>query len=217
MRIVEVDDSAWGDLVGGVFLCFNDLTSHNHVILEIPPQYFQGEKWLKKEYFLKSRELTVNALEKLEVKEGDNVEFHVCTGYINDAVAGFLAGKGFRVERCKIEGETQSLVESAYEDYLKRLTGLENIPPSSKRFFFLLKWVRADLKEREKFVKTGWRSWNERWRTLKAQKDYKACVNCKWLAYSGPHVGCFHGYEYHGWLPKRAIKANINCQWWQPK
>lgn len=214
-KIVEIDDSGWGDLLGGSFLVFNDVTHSTHTVVGIPVEYFQEEKFVNKEYLSKSRELVDGVMKELNINVGDECEFHICTGYVNNAVASGLIQLGFKVERCKIEGETQVLVEKAYEDYVKKLTGLENIPPSGKRFFALLKWVREDLENRERYVKSGWRSWSERWRTSETQKSYKACSNCKWLAYHGPHVGCYHNYKYHGWLPQKAIKTAINCPNWE--
>jgi hypothetical protein len=215
-RVIEVDDSGWGDLLGGVFLCFNDVAMGRYVLKEIPVEYFQGESFLEKKYLAKSRELAESAIKELDIKRGEDVEFHVCTGYINNAVASFLIQEGFHVLRRKIEGQTQLLVEKAYEEYVKKLTGLESVPASGRRFFTLLKWVREDLANREKYVKTGWRSWNERWRTYETQKNYKACINCKWLTYSGPHVGCFRDYQYHSWLPQKVIKT-FNCPNWAPR
>ena len=33
----------------------------------------------------------------------------------------------------------------------------------------------------------------------------RCCANCKWIRFSGPHVGCFLNYKYQKWLPKKAI------------
>jgi len=215
LRLIEIDDAGWGDLIGGVFICFNDVTNKRHVIKEIPVEYFQGELFTTKAYMDKSRELVKEALVELDVNDSDDIEFHVCTGYVNNAIASFLMEKNFKVVRCKIEGETQCLVERVYDSFVKDLTGLSSVPPSGRRFFTLLKWVREDLANREKYVKTGWRSWGERWRTKETQRGYKACVNCKWLRYSGPHVGCFYNYEYHGWMPKRALRIPTKCPNWE--
>jgi hypothetical protein len=36
----------------------------------------------------------------------------------------------------------------------------------TKRFWTLLKWVAEKPKIREKLVKTGWKSWREKWQEL---------------------------------------------------
>lgn len=112
--------------------------------------------------------LAEEAVQELKIDDG---EFHVCTGFVNNAVADYLQTCGFKVVRMKIEGKTQMLVEKAYENYVQRITGLQKLPPSGKRFFTLLNWVRKDVERRECYVKTGWKSWNARWRTPETQKS----------------------------------------------
>jgi ribonuclease HI len=36
----------------------------------------------------------------------------------------------------------------------------------------------------------------------------EACLTCKWVRFSGPHIGCYKNYKYHGWLPKRFAAYN---------
>jgi len=44
---------------------------------------------------------------------------------------------------------------------------------------------------------------------VRAPKELKeTCMTCKWVVFSGPHVGCYKNYKYHGWLPKRFAMSN---------
>jgi hypothetical protein len=53
--------------------------------------------------------------------------------------------------------------------------------------------------------------------TLRYIGNIQVPIICNWM-YTGATIYLERKYnKYHGWLPKRAIKANINCQWWQPK
>jgi len=42
------------------------------------------------------------------------------------------------------------------------------------------------------------------------------CMTCKWVIFSGPHVGCYKGYKYHGWLPK-SFAMRSKCPDYLPK
>lgn len=200
-------------MLGGVFICFNDITLRQHVIKEIEVQYFQPPFWEEKRYLQRSVELTLEALKELNIKDGDPVIFRICSGYINNAIAKLLSALGFSVERVKITGETQELVEGAYINFVKKLTGLQNLP--ERRFFPLLNWVRKNLKEREQFVKTGWKSWRK-WRIFDS-KNTRCCATCYWLITSGPHVGCGYGGKYHGWMKRELIYLPTSCPNWRPK
>jgi hypothetical protein len=165
-RTIEADDSGWGALVGGVILTFSDPSTGRTVFKEIPVECFQGRAFADKEYLKKSAELADEAVEELGLTP-ENAEFRICTGYVNNAVAERLASRGFRVTRTKIVGATQELAEKAFEDVLKQITGIQSFPQSGRQFFILLNWVRQDLENRERFVKTGWKSWSARWRNQK--------------------------------------------------
>jgi len=140
---------------------------HRYVLKEVPVSYFQGEAWLRKAYLARSCELADEAVRELRV--GSECEFHVCTGFVNDAIAQRLAAEGFKVVRVKIVGETQRLVEGAYVGALRAL-GVSNLSPDAgkNRFYVLLEWVHGDLGKREGYVKTGWEAWRKKWRYWKA-------------------------------------------------
>jgi ribonuclease HI len=42
------------------------------------------------------------------------------------------------------------------------------------------------------------------------------CMTCKWVIFSGPHVSCYKGYKYRGWLPKR-FAMRSKCPDYMPK
>jgi hypothetical protein len=39
-----------------------------------------------------------------------------------------------------------------------------NLPSGTNRFMQLFRWVKEDPEARERFVKTGWNSWQSKWR-----------------------------------------------------
>ena len=44
----------------------------------------------------------------------------------------------------------------------------------------------------------------------------ETCMTCKWVRFSGPHIGCWKNGVYHGWLPKRFALYN-KCRDYQRK
>lgn len=34
-------------------------------------------------------------------------------------------------------------------------------------------------------------------------KNSKTCMTCKWVQFSGPHIGCFYGGWYRKWLSRK--------------
>ncbi|MEM2146324.1 MAG: hypothetical protein QW279_13250, partial [Candidatus Jordarchaeaceae archaeon] len=65
------------------------------------------------------------------------------------------------------------LVENSLLDYYVAL-GVPRETLSVKcgreRFYALIRWVMEDFEGREKYVKTGWKSWNNKWKYWKPRK-----------------------------------------------
>jgi len=40
----------------------------------------------------------------------------------------------------------------------------------------------------------------------------RTCLNCKWSRWSGPHLGCYYGYEWRAWLPQKKAKHFPFCE-----
>jgi hypothetical protein len=73
-----------------------------------------------------------------------------------------------------IDGKLQDAVEGRYIQHLRKLgVSSRNLTTESgaKRYFILFNWVYRDFPYRERFVKTGFPSWEKRWRKT-AQERY---------------------------------------------
>jgi len=42
--------------------------------------------------------------------------------------------------------------------------------------------------------------------------EIKVCSTCKWSKRSGPHVGCYYGYEWRAWIPQKFIDIFAYCE-----
>lgn len=44
----------------------------------------------------------------------------------------------------------------------------------------------------------------------------ETCMTCRWVQFSGPHIGCFYGNRYRKWLSKKFAK-NSKCENYEAK
>lgn len=40
------------------------------------------------------------------------------------------------------------------------------------------------------------------------RKPSETCLNCRWVGFSGPHIGCFYGGKWRRWLPKKFARTS---------
>jgi hypothetical protein len=159
---IEIDDSGWGDLILGVVIGAHKLPDHKYMDRRIPVSSFQPPKFEKKQYLDDAVKI---ADEILKVMHPDmETRFKVCSGFILSGIREHLAERGFHVEKVEITGELQELVERSYIQWCKDVgVPVESLRPRT-RFWTFLNWVKESPIEREKLVKTGWKSWNQKWR-----------------------------------------------------
>jgi hypothetical protein len=156
--VVEVDDSGWGDLVGGAVIVMWRVGTNDKFVGEVPVEEFQGSAFKRKLYLPHILRIVREGSEVLNLTRDEPV--HVCTGYILSEVRKSLANEGYRVIPSRITGITQDLAEEEYIKHLSRL-GVGTIEQVKKLrgFDSFLTWVLRDVDKRERFVKTGWKAW----------------------------------------------------------
>ena len=155
--VVEVDDSGWGDLLGGVVIVMRRVDTDEFFSDEIPIELFQLE-FKYKIYLRKAIEIILNGIDQLKIKNTEPI--HICTGYVFTDASETLNELGYRVVEAKIVGKTQELAEAEFARSLVRLGVAEYHEVREMRSFNkFLQWVHMDLEDRERYVKTGWKSW----------------------------------------------------------
>jgi hypothetical protein len=68
------------------------------------------------------------------------------------------------VEEVEITGELQEMVERSYVRWCIEVGVPAERLVGERRFSTLLEWVAEKPEIREKLVKTGWKSWKQKWR-----------------------------------------------------
>ena len=168
---ILIDDAGWGDLLLGVVIGALKPPDPRYMERRIPTSSFQPPNFKNKKYLDDAAKI---ADEIVEVMQPDvETSFKVCSGYILSSIRGHLRERGFKVEKVEITGELQEMVERSYLRWCVEVGVPAERLEDRKRFWTLLEWVaeRPDL--RESLVKTGWASWERKWREEIYKKPLK--------------------------------------------
>lgn len=136
----------------------------NPMLMErrIPTASFQPPNFKNKKYSVDAIKI---AQEIVSVMQPD-VEtcFKVCSEYVLNSAAVYLKDQGYKVERVQSSGELKQMVEQAYVRWCLEKGVPEETLEDKRRFWSFLEWVAENPQLREGLVKTGWASWEDRWR-----------------------------------------------------
>ena len=155
-----MDDSGWGDLIGGVVIVMRRVETGETHAGDIPLELFREPEFKYKEYLGAATQIILEGIENLGIELGEPL--HVCTGYIFSSAKEVLMELGYKVKEVKITGATQELAEKTFVESLVGLgVGSRWEIAEMRSFDGFLEWVHEDLGHRERFVKTGWRSWSK--------------------------------------------------------
>jgi hypothetical protein len=170
---ILVDDAGWGDLILGVVIGALKRPAHRYIPISymerrIPVSSFQPPNFENKRYLddaVKIAEEIVKAMQP-----DMETSFKVCSGYILSSIRRHLQDQGFNVEEVEITGELQEKVERSFVRWCIEVGVPAERLADERRFSTLLEWVAEKPKIREKLVKTGWKSWKQKWREKAFQK-----------------------------------------------
>ncbi len=159
---IQIDDQGWGTPVGGVgIIVLRKETGELHYDI-IPIEDFRVDTFKKKSYLASARNIVEQGFIKLSIQKDEDIE--ICSGCIHDKTAEWLKNEGYKFTVTKINGLAQQKGEELFIEYLRSL-GIPN-PPGivnetvdeyKAQFFYLMDWVREDLKGRKPLCKTGWK------------------------------------------------------------
>ena len=161
---ILIDDAGWGDIILGVVIGALKLPERRYMERRIPVSSFQSPNFEQKQYL----EDTVKIAEEfVKVMHPDKeTYFEVCSGFVLSRMQTYLKNQEFHVDKARITGELQERVEKGFVDWCVEVgVPREKLEiKSRRRFYTLLEWVAEKIEIREKLVKTGWASWQEKWR-----------------------------------------------------
>jgi hypothetical protein len=170
---ILIDDAGWGDLILGVVIGALKRPAHRYIPISymerrIPVFSFQPPNFENKRYLDDAVKI---AEEIVKVMQPDTeTRFKVCSGYVLSSIRRHLQDKGFRMEEVEITSELQEMVERSYVRWCIEVGVPAERLVDERRFSTLLEWVAEKPEIREKLVKTGWKSWKQKWREKAFQK-----------------------------------------------
>jgi hypothetical protein len=165
---ILIDDAGWGDLILGAVIGALKAPERRYMERRIPVSAFQSPNFENKRYLDEAVRI---AKEIVDVMKPDKeTYFSVCQGYILSGVRKYLRSEGFPVEEARITGELQEMVERSFVRWCMEVGVPAERLESEKRFYPILEWVTEQIELRESLVKTGWKSWQTKWR----KQAYKA-------------------------------------------
>ncbi len=166
-RTIEIDDAGTGDLVGDAFIGFRDTKTGEILFQSVPVGLYNKDNKdedLPNKHIVK---VVINTLRKLNHGKGDRIL--LCRGNCFDLLREYFNENDIYYEPAIIEGKLQDAVEGRFIYHLRKLgVNSRNLTKESgiQRYFILFNWVCRDFPNRERFVKTGFPSWNKKWRKI---------------------------------------------------
>jgi len=159
---ILIDAVGWGDLLLGVVV--GAIKPPNPRLMErrIPISSFQPPNFKNKKYFDDAVRIADEIVAVMQ--PDDKTCFKICSEYILSDVRKYLIAKGFNVLKVEDTGELKGMVERAYIRWCEEVGVPEERLNDKRRFWTLLEWVAENPRLRESLVKTGWASWERRWR-----------------------------------------------------
>ena len=155
---ILIDDAGYGDLLHGAVIGAYRPETQEFYYDVIHVKYFQTPLFLQREYLTEAKVISIKLVERMKPSENEKIQ--LCRGDILDVAAEALIEiySEERVERIKIEGNAQDLIETAYLDEIRNL-GYEPIPDRTekwgKSFWHMYRWLKKN-KKMIKYTKSGW-------------------------------------------------------------
>jgi hypothetical protein len=159
---ILIDESGWSDLLLGVVIGALKPPDRRYMERRIPTSSFQPPNFKNKKYLEDAVKIADEIIDVMRPDE--KTHFRVCSGYVLSNVRRHLQNRGFRVEKSEVIGELHDMVERGYIRWCVEVGVPEEILKGKRRFWTMLEWVAERPHLRESLVKTGWASWERKWR-----------------------------------------------------
>jgi hypothetical protein len=161
-KTIWIDAAGWSDLLLGVVVGALKPPDPMVMIRRIPTSSFQPPNFKNKKYL----DDAVKIADKIvKVMQPDSETcFKVCSEYVLSSVIGHLQNQGFKVQKVESTGGLKQMVERGYIRWCVRKGVPKEILQDKRRFWAFIEWVTEKPNLRESLVKTGWASWQRKWR-----------------------------------------------------
>ncbi len=170
--MIQIDASGWGDLLLGVVV--GAVKPPQRMVLErrIPTSAFQPPNFRNKKYLEYANKIADEIVSVMQPTS--DTCFKVCSEFVLSSVIVHLQGLGFKVDRVESSGELKQRVEDAYVRWCAESGVPKDMLKGKRRFGVFVDWVAQNPHLREGLVKTGWASWEHKWRNEVVMKHNAA-------------------------------------------
>jgi hypothetical protein len=161
-KSILIDAAGWSDLLLGVVI--GALKPPHPMLMErrIPTSSFQPPNFKAKRYLHDANKIIDEVVEVMQ--PDDETCIKISSEYVLSGAAEHLEKLGFQAQVIESTGDLKIMVEKAYNRWCIEKGVPEEIVADKRRFYRFLDWVGEMPKIREGLVKTGWDSWEEKWR-----------------------------------------------------
>ena len=159
---IVIDEAGWSDLLLGVVIGAIKPPDPRYMERRIPTLSFQPPNFDKKKYLDDAVKIGEEIIEVMQPDE--ETHFKISSAYVLSSLRRYLQNRGFRVEKVNITGELKQMAERGYARWCVEVGVPNELLENKKRFWALLSWVAERPHLRENLVKTGWASWQRKWR-----------------------------------------------------
>jgi hypothetical protein len=160
--MIFIDSAGWSDLLLGAVV--GALKPPHPMLMErrIATASFQPPNFKAKKYLDDAVKITDEIVTVMQPEE--DTCFKVSSEYVLSMIPAHLEKQGYSVQVVESTGELRGMVEKAYNRWCSEKGVTEDILGDRKRFWRFLDWVAEHPNLRAGLVKTGWDSWDEKWR-----------------------------------------------------
>jgi hypothetical protein len=159
---ILVEAVGWSDLLLGVVV--GALKPPDPMLMErrISTVSFQPPNFANKKYLEDAARIGDDIIEVMQPKPGTC--FKVCSEYVLSGLRKHLVSRGFNVQKVDSSAHLKNLVDKEYIRWCVEAGVPADILVGKRRFWSQLEWVAQRPNLREGLVKTGWASWQRKWR-----------------------------------------------------
>ena len=165
LKLIQIDDAGIGSPIGSVMV---GATDGERVVTDVlDMSYFKPGPFERKEYLTAYANQGWALIHKEFQADSKTHRIEICTGFININLLCLLREKGFDVRQAEIKGLLQDKLEDLFRDYIKEITGGEDLAYDPKELHasqisnYYYKALNFGKEKAPHLLKSGWKSIQE--------------------------------------------------------
>ncbi len=177
-RTIEIDDAGTGDLLGNAFIGLRDTSTEKIIFQSVPVDLYKDDEDNNKHILEPKKHILKVVIKALRIlNHNDSDRILLCRGNCFDLVREYFEENGIYYEPAVVEGVLQDAVEGRFIQHLRKL-GIKSSKLTTEagfqRYFVMFNWICQDFPNRERYVKTGFPSWEKKWRKIAMERYQKS-------------------------------------------